>query len=191
VFDSVYPPSEDSELLAESLRVPADASVLDLGCGSGIQGIQCAKLGASSVTFADLNPLALRNARQNCKKNAVKCQKKFMQSDLFSNIREKFDVVIFNPPYVPSDAKKFLDTDGGKKGREVLDRFLVRVGDFLLPDGSFFFLQTSLNGENATQKLLKHLGFEFRIAGRKKLFFEELIVFKAWKKKHRVVKEKE
>ncbi len=177
----IYPPSEDSELLAQSLTIPKNAVCLDLGCGTGIQGITMALLGAKSVTFCDQNPLALENAKQNKKLNHLTCETKFIQSDLFENISEKFDVITFNPPYVPSEKIKWIDTDGGKKGRIVLDRFLDKIEKHLKPNGQVFFLQTSLNETNPTEKKLKQNGFEFEIVNKQKLFFEELLVYRCWK----------
>lgn len=186
LFENAYPPSEDSELLAESVSIPGRPKVLDLGCGSGIQGIACAKNGAGSVTFSDIHPNCLKNARHNFQKNKKQIPGNpktiFIQSNLFGHIVGTFDCIIFNPPYVPSEPIKWIDTDGGKKGREILDQFLGQAGKFLKPNGRIFFLQTSLNGIRATKQKLKKLGFRFEIANRKKLFFEELIVFRLEKK---------
>ncbi|MDO8625102.1 MAG: methyltransferase [Candidatus Diapherotrites archaeon] len=182
-IEGVYPPSEDSYLLANSIQIPKKADCLDLGCGSGIQGITMAKIDAQSVTFCDQFKTALDLAKKNCEQNKVKCKTHFIQSDLFSRIEnKKFDVIAFNPPYVPSDGIKWKDTDGGKKGREVLDKFLDHVTEHLKTDGQLFFLQSSLNGEATTKKRLNELGFAFEIVARQKLFFEELIVYRGhWK----------
>ncbi len=181
----MYEPQEDSFLLAKILSVPQGSRVLDLGCGCGMQGLAAAMRGASEIVFADLNPKALENARHNAELNtkAVGAGTKFLfvQSDLFSNLKNQlFDCIVFNPPYVPSDSKKkWVETDGGHKGREVLDRFLKGFPAFLKPNGTVFFLQSSVNGIAETESKLKKAGFQSEIVGKEKLFFEELLVFKA------------
>ncbi|MBN1940958.1 MAG: methyltransferase [Candidatus Diapherotrites archaeon] len=181
VFDSVYPPAEDSELLASAIRISKGARVLDLGCGSGIQGINAILQGAGFVCFADKNPRALENAKSNLSKLGSNAKTGFVETNLFSQINGKFDFILFNPPYVPSNGKKYLDLDGGKKGREVLDKFLFTFPKFLSEKGKVFFLQSSLNGIEQTEKILKQQGFSRKIVARKKLFFEELVVFCAWR----------
>ncbi|MDD5147864.1 MAG: methyltransferase [Candidatus ainarchaeum sp.] len=188
VFDSVYCPAEDSELLADAVKVFPGSSVLDMGCGTGIQGLNAVLQGASFACFADKNPAAVQNAEKNfglLKKQGAcgEAGAEFFETDLFSGISRKFDLILFNPPYVPSGKKKFLDLDGGEFGREVLDGFLEKAPGFLNPNGRIFFLQTSINIVSRTKRILKEKGFRSRIAARQKLFFEELFVFKAWKKK--------
>lgn len=183
----MYEPQEDSFLLAQNLSVPLGARVLDLGCGCGMQGLAAAMRGASEIVFADVNPKALENAKRNAELNqqAIGREKKFffVQSDLFSNLKnESFDCIVFNPPYVPSGSKKkWVETDGGHHGREVLDRFLKEFPAFLKPSGIVFFLQSSVNGISGTESTLKKMNFRFETVAKEKLFFEELIVFKAFR----------
>lgn len=183
VFDSVFEPREDSLLLADAIseQEAKGKIVLDLGCGTGIQGLNALLLGAKKCFFADIGKNALENAKENAQKNCFENKSVFKKSDLFSALKnKKFGLIIFNPPYVASGKKKkWLDTDGGKNGREVLDSFLKQAKSHLEKDGRIVFVQSSLNGENKTKKILKALGFKTRIVARKRLFFEELLVFKA------------
>ncbi|MDD5163976.1 MAG: methyltransferase, partial [Candidatus ainarchaeum sp.] len=176
-----------SELLAKAIKISSGSAVLDMGCGTGIQGLNAVLQGAGFVCFADKNPLALENAKKNfelAKKYGLckNAEADFLVTGLFSGINKKFDFVLLNPPYVPAKEKKFLDLDGGKKGREILDKFLASVQGFLNPKGKVFFLQSSLNGISLTKKILKEKGFKARVVARQKLFFEELVVFKAWQR---------
>lgn len=181
VFDSVYEPLEDSLLLANAVQIKPVDNALDLGCGCGIQGINLVLQGASQVICLDINPLCLQNTRHNFKKNGFENNLQLIESDLFEKIpfNQKFDVIVFNPPYVASENLRWKETDGGKKGREILDRFLDSVEDFLKPIGTVFFLQTDLNGISQTEQKLKKRNFRFEIVARQKLFFEELVIFKA------------
>lgn len=185
VLDNVYEPSEDSFLLAENVNIKQDAIVLDLGTGTGIQGINAAILGAKKVVCTDINRKALENAKKNANKLGFSEKFEFRQGNLFDclNKGEKFDTILFNPPYVVSDEKKFEDLDGGKKGRETLDKFLEKFDKFLDLGGECFFLQTDLNGEKETLKKLEEKGFTAEKLAEKRAFFETLIVFKSTPKK--------
>jgi len=67
VLSNVYCPSEDSFLLAENVKVKINASMLDIGTGSGIQGINAAMQGAGKIISTDINERALQNAKKNAK----------------------------------------------------------------------------------------------------------------------------
>ena len=179
-----YFPEEDSYLLLECLEKEVEGnnnlkSGLDLGCGSGIQGLVMALKGLK-VFCVDANPKALENARKNFESQGLEAE--FILSDLFSKVEGKFDLVSFNPPYLPSEGIKYKDLEGGEKGRQVLDRFIEGLPAHLSEKGVCLFLQTDLNGVEETEGKLKQAGLSFEIVGRKKLFFEELLVFKAWPK---------
>ncbi len=149
-----------------------------MGTGSGIQSINALMLGFEKVTAVDKNPKALENAKKNA--NVLGKEIIAIESDLFENVKEKFDIITFNPPYLESEEFKEIELDGGKKGREILDKFLHRAKMHLNPKGSIYFLQNNLNGEEETKKLLDSIGFKWEIISRQKLFFEELMVFRAW-----------
>jgi len=89
----------------------AKGSILDLGSGTGILAKEAMKY-SRDVLAADIN----QESVSYCKKQGIKAVK----SDLFSNIKGKFDLIIFNPPYLPSGRfDKGKDTTGGKKGNEI------------------------------------------------------------------------
>lgn len=180
VFDKVYEPSDDSFLLTESIEKKQVQKALDLGTGSGIQGINAALLGAKKIVSTDISETALDNAKENAKAIGLIDLFEFRKGSLFSCIenKEKFDLIIFNPPYVESKEIKYRDLDGGKKGREILDLFLKGFKKHLEKEGSAFFLQSTLNGIKETERILEKQGLKFEEMGRKKLFFEELVVFR-------------
>src|SRR4030042_6247656 len=104
VSEDVYEPAEDSFLFAENLEVKAGGVVLDLGTGSGILAVLAAKK-AGTVVAVDVNPYAVRCAKQTAELNRVEDKLSFLQANLFSafDVQAKFDVILFNAPYLPSE----------------------------------------------------------------------------------------
>jgi len=175
----VYLPSDDSFLLADSIP-PCNCEIaLDMGCGSGIQAINLALKGARSVIAADINARALKDTEMNAARFGLSPRISAVRSDLFSALRgRKFDIIAFNPPYVPGDGIELRDVDGGKNGREVIDRFLAEFAKHLNRDGECYLLQSSLNRIALTRGKLRAQGISCGAVARKRLFFEELSVLR-------------
>jgi release factor glutamine methyltransferase len=183
VASESYAPKEDSFLLRECLEKELEENqaiktALDLGCGTGLQGLTLAEKGVK-VLCSDRSRKALANAEENFRRAGLTAE--FKLSNLFSRIETSFDLIAFNPPYLPSEEIKYPDLEGGEKGRKVLDEFLESFPAHLNEGGVCLFLQSDLNGLAETAKRLKGDCLAFEVKGRKKLFFEELVVFKAWK----------
>jgi release factor glutamine methyltransferase len=187
----VYSPAEDSWLLEEYLLKQnlAGKVCLDFGCGSGIQAIAMLNAGAKEVLSVDVNVDALKETGKKVKGFLIKAKKSGAQflgqflgarkSEYFSNIKEKFDLIAFNPPYVPSDEVKWRDLDGGENGRTVIDKFISKVKVHLNPKGVVVLLISSLNNPDEVIGEFKKKGFVVSIESKKKLFFEELIILRA------------
>lgn len=82
------------ELLQEFIK--GGEQVLDIGCGSGIIGIAAALLGAGQVVGVDIDPVAVKVAKENAAENHVEGKVNFLEGDLTKNIKGKFDVVCAN-----------------------------------------------------------------------------------------------
>ncbi len=181
----VYEPAEDSILLLKNLVDVKDKDVLEVGVGTGLISIACAKKGAKKVVGVDINPYAIKLAKENAKLNNVNVS--FFESDLFENVDGEFDVILFNPPYLPTSENEKINNylnyafDGGKNGREILDRFIYELPNYLKKGGIAQILQSSLTGERETINKLKSLGFKVEISARLKVPFEELMVINAWR----------
>ncbi len=171
---TVYSPGEDSFLLEnflEDLELEGK-KVLDMGTGSGIQAIKAAEKGAD-VTAADINPEALEEARENASEKNVEERIDFVESDLFENIEGKFDLIVFNPPYLPGE-EGVGDEEiwrGGEKGIEVTERFLSRVEGYLGEEGECLVILSSLAEYN---ELVERNGLE--LVEEEKLWFENLYI---------------
>jgi len=172
VRNGVYPPSEDSYFLIECIEVEKEKS-LDMGTGTGIIALHMAKKGAI-VTAADKNAEAVINAKENAKINGLNIN--VVQSDLFSSIHENFDVIVFNPPYLPSDEVYSEAWNGGKDGVEIAERFLEEAKDYLNPKGRMYLLLSTLGN---IKKLINRFNsiYKFREIKTLPLFFEKLIVY--------------
>ncbi|MDP7282223.1 MAG: methyltransferase [Candidatus Undinarchaeales archaeon] len=167
ILDQVYEPREDSILLADQLNVKKGMNVLDIGTGCGIQAIVSAKQGAS-VVATDINPNAIECAKQNAEKNNVEIE--FRQGDLFEPITEKFDLIIFNAPYLKEESapaeKQPIDDSYAGAGK--INEFLEQYKNYLKPDGSALLVYSSLSGIEVTGEII----------ATKKVAFEEIFVIK-------------
>ncbi|MBW2984942.1 methyltransferase [Candidatus Woesearchaeota archaeon] len=174
-MEEVYEPREDSFLLAEQVKKYAKGVVLDIGTGSGIQAITAAKKkDVKSVIGVDKSKQAI----DFCKKNIKNKKIKFIQSDLFSNVKGKFDTIAFNPPYLPEDLRlRDLTIYGGKKGYEIIEMFLSEVNDFLKPDGIILLLFSSLTKKDKVDGFIRNNLFEYKLLDKKHIFFEDLFVY--------------
>lgn len=178
----VYEPAEDTFLLAENLKVRKGDIALDIGTGTGIIALLMAKK-ARFVLGVDINPIAVELARENAKINGIK-NVEFRMSDLFENVEGKFDIITFNPPYLPGEAKELkepidLALIGGRKGREILDRFIHQIRDYLKPEGVVQIVQSSITGVDETIEKLTKMGFKAEITAKERYFFEEIVVITA------------
>lgn len=178
----VYEPREDSYFLLSYVEEYALGSkVLDMGTGTGIQAIKAYKSGAEEVVAVDINTEAIKLAKENAKRND--CEVKTVYSDLFEEVEGKFDLIIFNPPYLPKDYD-FKDDkiskaiSGGDSGSELIIRFLDEVKSYLTEEGIILLELSSRTGKEKVLEELENQRLNYELLGIKKLFFEELYILK-------------
>lgn len=96
----VSPPAWMSKLLGKTIlqEVEEGDRVLDMGTGCGVNAILAASK-SINVIGADVNRYAVESARRNAILNNVETRIKFVESDLFQNVRGKFDLIVFDPPF--------------------------------------------------------------------------------------------
>ncbi len=149
--------------------------MLEVGCGSGFIAQELA-LEVRSLLATDISPHAVRAT----KAKGIEC----VRADMFLGIRGKFDLILFNPPYLPTNAAERNDQwinyalDGGESGRETIDRFLKCLPDHLLPEGRALLLISSLTGLKEVQEMAMNAGLSVKTVASDRCFFEQLLVLR-------------
>ncbi len=181
----IYSPEEDSYLIAKHIKEYAESAkkdkrckkILDMGTGSGILSEEAMKY-SDNVLAVDINPEAVVHV----KKKGIKA----IQSDLFSKVKGKFDLIIFNPPYLPEyddedlreDEESKRITTGGKYGHEILERFFSQAKKHLNESGKILIVFSNLTGKEKVNEIIKKNEFNFKQIDYEKLeMFEELYVY--------------
>jgi len=152
-------------------------TVLDMGTGAGILAEEALKY-SDYVVAADINPKCVKHINDRFHDNNCIYA---VQSDLFENVKGKFDLIIFNPPYLPEDKREDQEsataTTGGKNGWEIIERFLKDAKGHLNKEGKILLLFSSLTNKDKVDELIKKNGFKFQQIDSQKLAFEELFVY--------------
>jgi len=176
----VYEPAEDSFLLVDTLleNIQNGERVLEVGCGSGIVSVFASDI-ASSVVATDLNPHAVKCAAGN--------GVPVVRTDLYAGLNGTFDLIVFNPPYLPTSKYERLGgwddlmLDGGPNGRRTIARFLKGIGDLLSQEGLLLLLVSSLTGVSEVSRLMQDAGLVVEPVSESRHFFEQLVVLKGSK----------
>lgn len=178
----VYEPAEDSFLLQKYVKEYAVGNVLEVGTGSGILAQEAAvSENVKKVLAVDIQPGVIAYCKKTIKNKKIQ----FLQSDLFANISKtkKFDTIIFNPPYLPADPRyPDITLDAGKKGYEVIVRFLQHVNEYLSSDGKILLLFSSLSRKNVIDDVLQKQLLKATLLGEQHISFETLYVYLIEKK---------
>jgi len=172
---TAYEPREDTFLLLEALtEISLERSrVLEIGTGSGILAAYCARRGPD-VTASDIDADAIRVLR--LVSDRLGTHLRLVVSDLFSDIDDRFDLVLFNPPYLPSDRTRDPAVDGGSGGIRIISAFLNQLPQHLVENGFALLLVSSLNDPERLTVL--QAGISFEMIRQRSLFFERLYVLK-------------
>jgi len=184
----VYDPAEDSFLIQKEVKRLAKGRVLDMGTGSGIQALTAAKSAkVKSVLGVDIKKSSIDHAKQHSKHRKIR----WLVSDLFAKVPKtnKFDTIIFNPPYLPEQEGELweLKTEiaGGRKGFELIERFMDHVNDYLEPNGQVLLLFSTITGKMKVESIIEQHMMEFEQLNKLNIAFEQLYVYKITKGKFR------
>lgn len=151
--------------------------VLDIFSGSGCVGIAVlANTQKVLCDFADSQNKCLKQTEINCQINKIsKKRYKIIKSDVFSNIKNKYDFVLANPPYIPTTRKNKVGKSvleyepkqalfGGKDGLLYIKKFLSLAKKYLNPNGKIF-MEFDYIQKKRIEKLLKQYGFNSPAGG--------------------------
>ena len=132
----VTPTAWMSKLLGKTIleEVKESDRVLDMGTGSGINAILAASK-SSNVLAVDINTYCIETGKRNAARNGVASRTEFRESDLFSNVDGKFDLIIFDPPFrwfAPRDIREAAIAD---KNFRSMAAFFQEAMNYLKPDG--------------------------------------------------------
>ena len=172
-------PRPDSEILIETVlehfsdNTPL-LKILDLGSGSGCLGLSLLEeYENASITFVDESKKSLKIVERNSHQFRLKGRLKYINLDwhtddwdtklLNSTDKTKFDIVVTNPPYIPSNEIKFLETevreydpilalDGGNDGLDAYRSIIPKLKNLLKPDGKIF-VEVGKGKENLVSKI--------------------------------------
>lgn len=168
VTEEVLIPRQDTEVLVEEvLKVAKNKEVLDLCTGSGCIIVSLAKLGHPKKSVAvDISEGALAIAKKNAADNHVEVE--FILSDLYSHVRGEFDIIVSNPPYIPtSEISVLMDEVKDYEPRIALDgksdglyfyQSIIKGLKHHLKQGGFIFFEIGYNQGKAVCELLAEEG---------------------------------
>jgi release factor glutamine methyltransferase len=143
------PETEELVMMLLAREWPEGVAALDIGCGSGVIGLSLAhhwREKQTHVTLVDVSPDALALARENAERLGLPSGNlHWAESDLFSGVAGRFDLIVANLPYVPDGEKTAVSREvahdpdlalyGGPDGTEIIARLLREVGAYLNPAG--------------------------------------------------------
>ncbi len=201
----IYEPSEDSFLLQKFVKKYSKGLVLDVGTGSGILAKE-ASLKSNLVIGLDIDKGVVKYCKKNIKdvsffksnlfqifddnfffydkidnKLEIYDKKKVKEKEKLQTLVKKqikFDLIVFNPPYLPQELKKRdIRTEGGKKGYEIIEKFLSEVSNYLKKDGRVLLLFSSFTNKKKVNDLIDKNKLRFIELEKKHIFFEDLYVY--------------
>ena len=191
VDENVLIPQPDTEILVEEViniinlfKDKGNIKILDMCTGSGCIGISLAKnIKNSKVTLVDISKKALDIAKKNAEENNVNVE--IINSDMFKNINEKYNLIVSNPPYIETSVIKTLSKevqnepnlalDGGKDGLEFYRILASKAYKYLEEDG-FLIMEIGYNQKEAVTKILEEAKKYKNIYSKKDLTGNDRII---------------
>ncbi|MBN2734199.1 MAG: methyltransferase [Methanomicrobiaceae archaeon] len=175
--EQVYQPEEDTYLLLKYALKEAgpEDKILEVGTGSGLIAMEMSKISEKTIAI-DINPYACISA----KKSGVEV----IRCDLLSCINTRFDLILFNPPYLPTVSEEKIDDwleyalDGGEDGRKTIYKFADMLGDIMSKTGRCLLLVSSLTGVDEVSDYFSRLGLLSLIVAEEKIEDEKLYILR-------------
>lgn len=174
VNEKVLIPRDETEILVrkavEIINQNSFKKILDIGTGSGCIACMIAKLTEAQVIGVDISTDALQVALDNSSKLELFNKALFRKSDIFSNVKEKFDLIISNPPYIPITEKNQLQAEVGFEPNLALfahdvdgvgfyEKIITKAPEFLNEDGYLMF-ELGINQARKVKTFMEKAGFK-------------------------------
>jgi release factor glutamine methyltransferase len=178
LYPNVFDPRHifTTKFFAKNLAIKMTDKVLDVGTGTGVLAIFAAEK-AKRVVAVDINPFAVKCAEDNVRLNKLGSKVKVVRSDLFSNIKGKFDLIIFNPPYLRGKPKRQIEYAWYEKDNNVINNFLKQAKKHLNKNGKILLLYSTIAEKKKLEKTIKQNGYNFRIVAKKFGLFERFFIY--------------
>jgi release factor glutamine methyltransferase len=181
VDEGVYEPAEDSLMLLEAAAKFRPRRALEIGTGCGLTAIFLSRAGCPFVVGTDISSEAIDCAAANA--GNLSPDVHLIRCDLFGPLDVPFELVLFNPPYIPVEnaGPEEIYWAGGKDGRELIDRFIEDLDPHLSKNGRALLLQSSHNDLDHTRSRAGKLGFDLEVISTRPFFFEKLYVVELYR----------
>ncbi len=132
--------------------------VLDMGTGSGVNAVLAASKSAD-VVAVDVNPVAVDSARKNAKRNGVGSRIDVRESDVFTNVTGKFDLILFDPPFRWFKPRDLRERGTADENYATLRSFFETVRDYLSTDGRILLCFGTSGDIDYMKQLVGESGF--------------------------------
>lgn len=180
VDENVLIPQPDTEILVEEvLKISKlfnkKINILDLCTGSGAIAVSLSKyIKDVNIIATDISKNAIEIAEKNAIKNNVENKIKFVVSDMFKNIENKFDIIVSNPPYIETKEieklskevknEPIIALDGGNDGIKYYKIIADNYNKFL-NIGGYLLLEIGYNQGESVSKLFKNSEIKKDLSG--------------------------
>ena len=179
IFENVYKPSEDTFLLYDSINNNYTKS-FEVGSGAGLITLKLARK-SKYVLASDINFEAAKNTLYNVKQNFLSNKVDIVCGDCLSFLKNKifFELIVFNPPYLPSEEinKEIFDLSwsGGKRGYEITLKFLKEAKKHINKKSTIMIVSSSYI-INEVLNIIKKMKLKYSIKKEKLMFFEKVYI---------------
>jgi len=195
-YENVYEPAEDSFLMLDALeseikfiKDKKPAICLEIGSGSGIISTGLARALGSQLAYfcTDINPFAAKVTKKTSLKNGVSLEllNCNLADPLVDQMKNQVDILIFNPPYVPTEeaevsSKSLISQSwaGGHRGRTVMDQLFPIIPKIMSFNGTFYLLIVKENDQDDIFRVMKSHGWAGSIVKERRAGPEFLKVLK-------------
>jgi release factor glutamine methyltransferase len=163
---NVFPPSGDTTLMAQLMRIRSGERVLEVGTGCGALAILAA-LHGGRVLAVDISPWAVACAKKNAATHMVESRVTVDRSDVFSRVKSTYDVVLANLPYTSVASASMVERCVWDPDHRANKRFWKQVEQHLEPGGRIYYTHGNFAERAAIEGYARRSGFGWRVIGRR------------------------